>query len=212
MHRLRLLLADEQQICLAGLWKLLEGEFEIVGAVQDGRALTRLASEKTPDVIVAELPMRFLDGPDAIVRLKEEAGGAEVVVLSAYADVWSARQALDGGASAYILKCDTPHCLIASIHGVSRGKSGILSPALMAKTEPQEHRKLGNLTPRQMEVLRLLSEGRTQKEIASIINVSVRTVEFHKYELMKRLHVRSGAELMAVAARHGFFNHQTSPG
>ncbi len=211
MHRLRVLLADQQQICLAGLRRLLEDEFEIVGAVQDGHALMRMAIEKMPGVIVAEWPLRFLDEPDAILKLKVESGGAEVVVLTAFADAWSARQALDAGASAYILKCDSPHCLIASIHAAARGKSGILSPALMAKTEPEDHNKFGVLTPRQLEILRFLVEGRTQKEIASIIDISVRTVEFHKYELMKRLRVRSVAELMAVAARHGFFNHQIAP-
>lgn len=200
------LLGESQQICLAGLSKLLENDFTIVGTERDASALLRAAAECRPDVVVTDILLRFRDAGDAVRQIKEQCPAANIVILTDRRDALSARQSLEAGGSAYILKEDTPDELITAIRGAAHGQSGIVSPLLADPSDLVENRKVGILTPRQQQVLRLLAEGRTQKEIASIIDVSTRTVEFHKYELMHRLAVRSSSELMAVAARHGLID------
>jgi len=199
----KLLIGDSHQICLAGLSKLLADRFEIVDTVQDGCVLLARVLELQPDVIVTDVLTRFLSAEDAARQIKGAWADAKLVLLTDRRDAWEAHHSLDAGAAAYILKDDTPELLVAAICAVARGESGIMSLMLGTPAEPAETHKIGVLTPRQQQVLRLLAEGRSLKEIASIIDVSARTVEFHKYELMRRLAVRSNAELMALAARHG---------
>lgn len=196
------MVGDPQQIGLAALRRLLEDEFTIAGAACDGSALLHAAIESKPDVIVTDVLDRFLDGADAVRQIKALCPGAKVVILTDRRDAWQARQSLEAGGAAYILKQDSPTDLFAAIRAVANGQSGIISVLLGQRAATLETQKVGVLTPRQQQVLRLLAEGRTQKEIASILDVSTRTVEFHKYELMRRLAVRSSAELMALAARH----------
>lgn len=207
---IRVLVGDPQQICLAGLRKLLAEEFRIVGAAHDGGTLLQAAIESEPDVVVTDVLDRFLDGGDTVRQIKALYPSAKIVILTDRRDAWQARQSLEAGGSAYILKEDSPQDLFAAIRAAAGGDSGIISVLLRAATA--ETQKVGVLTPRQQQVLRLLAEGRTQKEIASILDVSTRTVEFHKYELMRRLAVRSSAELMAVAARHGLIELPSSAG
>jgi len=196
-----LLLGDSQQICLAGLSKLLGDQFHILDTVKDGGALLRRTLELHPDVIVTEVLTRFPHGHDLVRQIKLVWSPAKILLLTDRRDPWEAHRSQAAGASAYILKDDSPEQLIDAISAVARGESRIVSPAL--RTPAEAAGKIGILTPRQQQVLRLLAEGRSQKEIATIIDVSARTVEFHKYELMRRLGVRSNAALMAVAARHG---------
>lgn len=202
--QITLLLGDSQQICLAGLVKLLAEDFRILDALRDGSALILRAVESRPDVIVTDVLPRFLDGEDTIRQIKRAWPDAKIVLLTDRRDAWEAHHSLEAGASAYILKDDTPEQLTAAIRAVAGGGPGIVSLALGTRADTGGNQKIGILTPRQQQVLRLLAEGRSLKEIAAIIDVSARTVEFHKYELMRRLAVRSNAELMAVAARHGF--------
>ena len=204
--KITVLLGDEYQICLAGLSKLLADDFDVIGSAQDGMDLLRAAAELHPAVIVTDVLARFRDGEDAVQQIQDKNPAAKIVILTHQRDAWSARRTLKAGASAYILKRDQPGELIAAIFAAARGESGIISPSLARPAEVAEIQRLGILTPRQTQVLRLLAEGRTQKEIAAIIDVSTRTVEFHKYELMRRLGVRSSAELMAIAARHGLID------
>jgi DNA-binding NarL/FixJ family response regulator len=209
---IRVLVGDPQLISLAALRRLLEDEFTIVGTARDGGALLQEAIESKPDVIVTDVLDRFLDGGDAVRQIKALCPGAKIVILTERRDAWQARQSLEAGGAAYILKEDSPNDLFAAIRAAANGTSGIISVLLGQRAGTPETQKVGVLTPRQQQVLRLLSEGRTQKEIASILDVSTRTVEFHKYELMRRLAVRSSAELMAVAARHGLIEVQESGG
>lgn len=206
--QITVLIGDPQQICLAGLAKLLSDDFDITGSAQDGSTLLRAALELRPDVIVTDVLLRFRDSEDAVRQIKQQYPEAKIIILTDRRDALSARQSLKAGACAYLLKHDTPAELISAIRAVAKEQSGIVSPLLTGALAPdlEESQKIGVLTPRQRQVLRLLAEGRTQKEIASIIDVSARTVEFHKYELMRRLAVRSNAELMAVAARHGLID------
>lgn len=209
---IKVLVGDPQQISLAALRRLLADEFTIVGAACDGNALLGAAVESEPDVIVTEVLDRFLDGEDAVRQIKAQCPAAKIVILTDRRDAWQARRSLEAGGSAYILKQDSPGELFSAIRAAANGESGILSVLLGQRTPTPEMQKVGVLTPRQQQVLRLLSEGRTQKEIASILDVSTRTVEFHKYELMRRLAVRSSAQLMALAARHGLIEIPESGG
>lgn len=203
MPEITVLLGDAHQICLAALRKLLSDDFDVIGCVEDGTDLLRASVELQPDVIVSDILVRFRDGQDLVQQIKHRSAAAKVVVLTDQRDALAARLSFQAGAAAYILKQDQPRELIAAIFSVARGETGISSPLLHRPSDAVEAQHVGVLTPRQAQVLRLLAEGRTQKEIAALIDVSTRTVEFHKYELMRRLGVRSNTELMAIAARHG---------
>jgi DNA-binding NarL/FixJ family response regulator len=207
MTRLRVLLADDHRMFLAGLQKLLEDEFDVVGAVEDGRELIRAADQFDPDVIVADISMPSLNGIDAARRLKEVGSKAKLIFLTMHGDSLFVREALRAGASAYILKRDAPDKLVLAILQVARKKSYISPDALdsiaSGAYDPSAERALGKLTARQREVLQLVAEGGTLKEIAAALHVTVKTVEFHKARLMKRLMVHSSAELTSIAIRHG---------
>lgn len=199
MKRLRVLLADDHRMFLAGLRQLLEPTFDIVDAVEDGRALLAAAAKWKPDVIVADISMPLLNGVDAARALAAEGCTARIIFLTMHGDALYLRQAKLAGASAYILKRDAPDKLIAAIRKTaSRRSRNSSEPQVLAGDQTS-----GEITLRQREIWQLLAEGRTPKEIAGMIGLSVRTVEFHKYRLMKRLGVGSNAELAALAIHHG---------
>jgi DNA-binding NarL/FixJ family response regulator len=206
--KIRVLLADDHRIFLEGLKKLLEGEFDVVGAVDDGRALVRAAVELAPDVIIADVSMPSLNGIEAARQLALTDCAAKLIFLTMHGDPLLLRQALVAGASGYILKRDAPDALVAAIRKVASGKLCFIQDVLQASEvlggiDAAAQRSLGKLTARQREVLQLVAEGRTAKEIAAAIQVTVKTVEFHKSQLMQRLGVRRSAELTAIAIRHG---------
>lgn len=208
MKKIRVLLADDHRIFLAGLRKLLETDFEVVGAVEDGRALLVDAGRLRPDVIVADVSMPSLNGIEAARQLRASGSRAKILFLTMHGDSLFVREALRSGAAGYVLKRDAPDKLVAAIRSVASGLSYV-GPELLGEavlTSPagqSEERMLGRLTARQREVLQLVAEGRSLKEIASAIHVSVKTVEYHKYNVMERLGVRSNAELTTIAIRHG---------
>jgi DNA-binding NarL/FixJ family response regulator len=208
MKKLRVLLADDHRMFLAGLRQLLEPTFHVVDAVEDGRAMLAAAAKWKPDVIVADISMPLLNGIDAARALAAAGNPAKVIFLTMHGDALYLRQAMSAGASDYILKRDAPDKLLAAIHKAARRQPGDSAPsALLAGTSLPESgeadEKAGQITTRQREIWQLLAEGRTPKEIAWTIQLSVRTVEFHKYRLMKRLGVRNTAELAAMAIKHG---------
>jgi DNA-binding NarL/FixJ family response regulator len=209
MKKLRVLLADDHRMFLAGLRKLLEPMFDVVDAVEDGRALLAAAAKWKPDVIVADISMPLLNGIDAARALAAEGCEAKLIFLTMHGDALYLRQARTAGATDYILKRDAPDKLLAAIRKAA-GRAPQHSPAPIALTPgprfPKSDladEKFGQITPRQREIWQLLAEGRTPKEIAFMTRISVRTVEFHKYRLMKRLGIRSSAELAAMAIHHG---------
>lgn len=185
--RYRVLLADDHRIFLAGLTCLLEAEFEVAAAVEDGRALLEAAELLRPDVIVADVIMPLINGIEATRRLRLSVPEARVVLLTGYDDARFRREALAAGASSYVLKGNAPEELLRAIR----------------EAAPDGDRR-PSLTSRQGEILRLVAEGHTLKEMAALLHLSVKTVEFHKYRLMRQLGVRSTAELAVVALRHGF--------
>ncbi len=209
MRRPRVLLADDHKIVAEGLRSLLEPEFELVGLVEDGRALVAAAQKLNPDVIVADISMPLLNGIEAARQLKKGTSQAKIVFLTMHPDVMYATRALEAGASAYVLKHAAPSELITAIREALKGR--IYLTPMIAK-DVLESFSVGSrkarksdleLTPRQREVLQLVSEGRSAKEIASILHISTRTVEFHKYRLMEALGIRTNAELIQYAIKHG---------
>ncbi len=209
MTRARLLLADDHKIVAEGLRGLLEGEFELVGSVQDGRTLVEAAGELDPDVIVADVSMPILNGIEATRQLKKAGVKAKIILLTMHADVTFAVRGFDAGASGFVLKHSTASELVTAIREALEGRTYItplISKDLIQAFRDRATRDddpLRKLTPRQGEVLQLLAEGRSAKEIGAVLNVSRRTAEFHKYRMMEELGIRTSAELIQFAIRHG---------
>ena len=208
-NRPRVLLADDHLLVAEALKSLLEPEFDLIGVVEDGRALLEEVEKLRPDVIVADITMPSLNGIDALVRLRQGGDQTPVVFLTMHRDVSFARRALDAGASGFVLKHSASVELIAAIRAALQGKT-YLTPQLagevleaMKEGPEQAGDPVASLTPRQREVLQLLAEGRSAKEIASNLDISTRTVEFHKYQMMETLDIHTNAELIHFAIKHG---------
>jgi len=209
-HRPRVLLADDHLLVAEALKSLLTPEFDLVGVVEDGRTLVEAAGTLRPDVIVADVTMPHLNGIDALIRLRQGGDRTPVVFLTMHRDVSFARRALDAGASGFVLKHSASAELVTAIRAALQGKT-YLTPQLageVLKAMRQDPEQAGDdpvdsLTPRQREVLQLLAEGRSAKEIASSLEISARTVEFHKYQMMETLDLHTNAELIHFAIKHG---------
>ena len=209
VRRARVLLADDHLLVAEALTSLLAAEFDLVGVVEDGRAMVEAATRLRPDVIVADVTMPHLNGIDALIRLRQGGDLVPVVFLTMHRDVTFARRALEAGASGFVLKHSASVELITAIHAALEEKT-YLTPQLAG--EVLEAMKQGpertaapvtSLTPRQREVLQLLTEGRAAKEIAASLSISTRTVEFHKYQMMETLDLHTNAELIHFALKHG---------
>lgn len=212
MRRARVLLADDHRIVAEGLKGLLEPEFDLVGIVEDGRAMLETAEKLRPDVVVVDVSMPLLNGIEAVRQLKKKHKEIAVVFLTMHVDVTYAAKAFEAGASGYVLKHSAPSELITAISSALKGRTYI-TPLLAGellqfhKQNPQdEGGKEDKLTARQREVLQLLAEGRSIKEIAAILDISSRTVEFHKYSLMETLGLKTSADLVRYAVKHGIVN------
>jgi DNA-binding NarL/FixJ family response regulator len=203
------LLADDHAMVLAGLSSLVEREFDLVGTARDGRELVELSARLVPDVVVADISMPLLNGLDAVRRLKKTSPSVKVVFLTMHGDIDFATEAFRAGASGYLLKHSAAEELSTAIHEALQGRvyiTPLIAKGLLASL--MEHPGASNedrsdLTPRQREVLQLIAEGRAIKEIAAVLNVSPRTVEFHKTNLVKALGLRTTAELTHYAIRRG---------
>jgi DNA-binding NarL/FixJ family response regulator len=203
------LLADDHLLVAEALKSLLTPEFDLVAVVEDGYALVEAAGRLRPDVIVADVTMPRLNGIDALVRLRQGGDQVPVVFLTMHRDVTFARRALEAGASGFVLKHSAPAELIAALRAALQGKT-YLTPQLagevleaMKKGPDRAADPIASITPRQREVLHLLAEGRSAKEIASSLAISARTVEFHKYQMMEALGLHTNAELIHFAIKHG---------
>jgi DNA-binding NarL/FixJ family response regulator len=208
MSRPRVLLADDHKIVTEGLKGLLEPEFELVGTVEDGRALLAAAEKLRPDVIVADISMPLLNGIDSVRQIKKVHDEIKVVFLTMHPDVTYAVSAFEAGASGYVLKHSAPTELVTAIRSALRGKTFVtplLAGEFMQRTKKRatQRDESTRLTERQREILQLLAEGKSAREIAAVLNISSRTVEFHKYRIMKDLGLKSAAELVHYAVRHG---------
>jgi DNA-binding NarL/FixJ family response regulator len=207
-RRPRVLLADDHTMLLDAFRRLLEPECEIVGTAVDGRALVDLAANTRPEVIVLDISMPRLNGMDACAQLRRKMPELRLIFLTVNEDPDIAAEAIRLGASGYLLKSSASGELFTAIEQALAGK--IYITPLITKRVPldvflRKATKPGveKLTVRQREVLQLLAEGRLMKEIADLLNVSPRTVVFHKYTIMKQLGVKTSAELVQYALEHG---------
>ncbi len=209
MKRTRVLLADDHKIILDGLSGLLESEFELVGRVEDGRALVSAAEKLRPDVIVVDISMPLLNGIEAVRQIKKVDPQVKVVFLTMHPDVTYAIRAFEVGASGYVLKHSASSELLTAIHEAIKGRTYVtpmIAGELVQSYKEGSHQHLDEnqqLTQRQLEILQLLAEGASVKEISEILKISPRTVEFHKYTLMSKLKLKTTAALVQYAIKHG---------
>jgi DNA-binding NarL/FixJ family response regulator len=207
MSKTRVLLADDHALVVQGFEALLKDTFELVGVVHDGRSLVDAAEVLRPDVIVTDLSMPLLNGLDAVRQIRERSPNARIIILTMHRDTQLAVDAFRAGASGYMLKISPGEELITAIQEVAQGRSYVttlLSNDLITRLlEAGGHPRSAEtqLTPRQREVLQLIAEGKTMKEVASILNISPRTGESHKYEIMRALGVQTTAELVRCAVQ-----------
>jgi len=209
MKKPRLLLADDHTILVEGLKALLAAEFDVVATAGDGRAVLEAAKEYQPDIVLLDISMPGLNGIEAARRLKQSNPDSKLIVLTMHGDLSFVRAAFEAGASGYVLKQSAATELVTALREVDTGRryiSSLILERLGTETLTFLRRpaKLsGDLTSRQREVLQLLAEGRVRKEIAEILGVSVKTVEFHKQKITEKLGLHTDAELTAYAIRHG---------
>jgi DNA-binding NarL/FixJ family response regulator len=205
MSRPRVLLADDHALLLGAFEKLLAEEFDIVGQVSDGRALVAAAETLRPDVIVLDISMPLLNGLEAGRQIKQKLRDVKLVFLTMNEDADIAAEAFRSGASGYLLKRSAASELATAIREVAQGRSYVtplITAGLVGSLQHAGDRPpVRELTARQREVLQLLAEGRSMKEVASVLNVTPRTVAFHKYRMMEQLNVKSTAELVQYAVR-----------
>ena len=200
------LLADDHTLLLGALEKLLSEECDVIGKVSDGRALVAAAEELKPDVIVLDISMPLLNGVEAARQIKQKLKNVKLVFLTMNEDADLAAEAFRAGASAYLLKRSATSELPLALREVMQGRSYVTPLVTEGLVEsllqPEPRKPAHELTPRQREVLQLLAEGRSMKEVASVLNLTPRTVAFHKYRMMDELKVKSTAELVQYAVKH----------
>ena len=204
MKRITVLLADDHSLVAEGLKRLLEPEFDLVGVVEDGRKLLASARELRPDVIVSDITMPELNGVEALEELKKDDPDVRVVFLTMQQHVAYARQAMEAGALGYILKHSAAEELIMAVRAAAAGKTFVTSAIAGELLDAMRSGEVSDdpaskLTLRQREILRLLVDGHSAKAIAARLDISPRTVEFHKYSMMETLNISSNAELIRFA-------------
>jgi DNA-binding NarL/FixJ family response regulator len=203
------LLADDHTMIMEGLASVLEPEFEIVDRAADGRELLRLAEQLKPDVVVVDISMPLLNGIEAVRQLRKTIQRTKFIFLTMHPEADLAAEALRAGASGYVLKSSAAKELKSAITEVLRGRTYITPRItkevleILMRQPVEDNDRLQVLTVRQREVLQLLAEGHTSKEIAGILNVSTKTVEFHKGRIKMELGLRSIAELTKFAVKRG---------
>lgn len=209
MSRPRVLLADDHTLILEGFRTVLAGECEVVGAVRDGRALVQAALRLSPDVVLLDISMPLLNGIDAARQIKKALPRTKIIFLTMHANATYLMEALAAGASGYILKTSAREELLEAVRKVAAGGSYV-TPGFAEGVAATLGRRVGirapsesPLTPRQREILQLVAEGRTAKEMAGILCVSVQTIAFHKYRMMNKLGIRTTAELTKYAIQQG---------
>ena len=211
MKKPRILMADDHSLILAGLRKLVEVECDVVGTVEDGRALVEAAQKLRPDLILLDISMPLLNGLDAARQLTKLVPESKVIILTMHASPTYATEAFQAGASGYLLKRSAASELSQAIQSVLQGQKyltplitkDVLDSVFKPSTGKRGTPASTALTPRQREVLQLVAEGRGTKEIATILSVSVKTVEFHRFRIMQQLDIHTTADLTKYAITHG---------
>ena len=206
-QRARLLIADDHTLLAEACKNLLEPEFEVVGIVDNGRALLRMACELKPEVVVLDIAMPQLNGLDAGDQIKHLLPATKLVYLTVNMSPEVAAEAFRRGASGYVVKTSAAAELITAIRRALKSES-YLSPLITKETvgfllrSRQSYVAEKRITRRQSEILQLLAEGMSMKEIAGVLNVKPGTVAFHKYRIMETLGLKTNAELIHYAIKH----------
>lgn len=203
----KIVIADDHTLVAEACRKLLESDYEIVATVSDGRALVRAVAELRPHLVIVDVAMPLLNGLDAGQQAKELMPSIKLIFLTMNHEAELAAEAFRRGASGYLVKSCAASELTTAVREVLRGKS-YLSPMIAKDTVDfliRQDKKLideaDRLTERQREVLQLLAEGKCMKEVAAVLNLTTRTVAFHKYRIMEVLNIRTNAELVQYAIR-----------
>jgi DNA-binding NarL/FixJ family response regulator len=209
MSKPRILIADDHQILAEGVRNLLEKEFDIVGVLADGRELLSAAVEHRPDVIVTDIAMPSLNGIEAAAQIRDMGVKAKVIYLTQHRDVAYARRAMEAGAAGFVLKHSASSELLMAVREALQGRTYI-TPMIAGELlqsyredESGRHNSVQRLTTRQQEVLQLIAEGNSAKEVASVLRISIRTAEAHKARILEALGLESTAALVKYAIRNG---------
>jgi len=207
MKRTRLIIADDHVMFAQGLESLLHDEFELLGTAGNGEELVEATLRLEPDVILVDISMPVLNGFDAVRRIKASGSDTRIIFLTMHDDATLLSEAFRCGASGYILKQAAGEELVNAIKEVAHGNNYVSPLVTNLPDEPLPiPTQKATITPRQREVLELISQGLTMKEIASHLNISTRTAESHKYEMMQTLGVDSTAELIRYSLRLGLIS------
>jgi DNA-binding NarL/FixJ family response regulator len=207
MKRPRVLLADDHRMLLDALKELLEPSYEVVGLVSDGRALLKIAEKLRPDIIVLDIAMPQLNGLDAGRNLKQSMPATKLIFMTMNEDPYLVGEAFRAGASAFLLKQAAALELNEAIKEVLKGRSYVTPSAAkgldnISLRDPKKREHAPEPTARQREVIQLLAEGRTMKEVGHILFITPRTVAAHKYTAMQLLQLKTSAELVQYAIKH----------
>jgi len=209
MAQAHILLADDHSLILEGVRRLIEGHYDVVGAADNGRALVDAALRLAPDLVILDVSMPILNGIDAAREIKTALPATKLLFLSMHSSPIYLRKALEAGASGYVLKSGASEELLTAIEAVRKGRSYV-SPGFgqevieSVRNWPEKSsRVVIELTLRQRQILQLIAEGKQNKEIADILQVSVKTVEFHRARLMAKLGAHTVAELTRLAIEEG---------
>lgn len=213
MKRTTILLADDHTIFSAALQKLLEPEYEVIGRVEDGRSLVKTALDLKPDLVLVDVGMPLLNGLDAGRELKRLAPRIKIIFLTMNPDPVIANEALRIGASGYLLKRSEWEELLRAVQNALGGLTYVTPEIRHAMEErfirdPRSLSQQKELGERQREVLQMLAEGRSMKEIAYILNISHRTVRYHKYRIMEDLGLKTNSDLVQYAIKHSIIRSQ----
>ena len=208
MGRERVLVADDHGVVTAGVKAILEPEFEVIETVEDGRALVTAADQLRPDIIVADISMPLLNGIEATRHIKRADPKAKVIILTVHEDVAQIVEAFRAGASGYLLKKSAASELPIAVRAVLKGGAYVtpliakdMLDSLLLSSNPTK--TVGKPTDRQREVIQLVAEGKSIKEIASVLGISEKTVEFHKRKIGEELGLRSTAQITRFAVKYG---------
>jgi DNA-binding NarL/FixJ family response regulator len=212
MIRTRILLGDDHSLVLDGIRRLLESQFEIVGSADNGKSLVDKALQLKPELVVLDISMPIINGIDAAREIKKALPESRIVILSMHSNAIYVRKAIEAGSSAYVLKSGASEELLKAIEVVKRGGT-YFSPGLgvdiveSAGTWPKDSsRHVVELTARQRQILQMIAEGKQNKEIADVLHVSVKTIEFHRSRMMTKLGVHTVAELTRFALQEGLIS------
>jgi len=209
--RTRVLLADDHRLLVDALKSILEPKYDVIGSVGDGRALLDAAEKLRPDVIIVDIAMPKLNGLDAAKNLKQKTPGVKLIFMTMNEDPYLVGEAFRAGGSAFLLKQAAAFELTDAIEAVLKGGSYVSPQAAkglgeISLREPRAREHTPEPTSRQREVIQLLAEGRTMKEVAQVLKITARTVASHKYGAMDLLQIKSNAELVQYAIKRGIIS------